>query len=131
MKLELLKRLAKSWNHLDIGYIADLLSETISYESQWSFTNIQGKASVIFYLQNKFEKIKKEKNKGKMEVRATIIQDLQKTQEYMLLLNQKTKETEQEVGIIIVEKAGKINKISICPAPQHYQSFTTTQRLRK
>lgn len=56
---ELLIEYAKAWNHLNADFLEPILADDFTYESQWVFAAMHGKAKYLEYIRGKFETIRK------------------------------------------------------------------------
>lgn len=114
---ESLKKLAKSWNNLDIRYIEKELSENFVYESQWVFTPIKGRESFLNYLQAKFQAIKSASQDEIMSVTAEIAFHPDIRQEPIIVLTQITSKEIRQASVVISIENKKINRIDVCFIP--------------
>ena len=115
---QLLVQLAKCWNNLDVSYIEKHLAEDITYESQWVFTPIQGKANFLPYLNSKFKVIKSAIQDSKMQVTAELaIHPSLSSGRECLVLSQTTTEEDVSVLIVIELLNDLISRIDVCFIP--------------
>lgn len=114
---QLLVQFAKCWNNLDVSFIEDHLAEDITYESQWVFTPIKGKANFLPYLHSKFQAIKTTIQKGKMHVSAELAIHPALAGKECLVLTQSTIKEDVSVLIVIELLNDLIYRIDVCFIP--------------
>ncbi len=114
---QLLVQLAKCWNNLDVSFIQNHLANDITYESQWVFTPIQGKANFLPYLNSKFQAIKTAVQQGEMQVSAELAIHPSLTSKDCLVLTQTTSQEDVVVLIVIELLDDLISRIDVCFIP--------------
>ncbi len=114
---QLLVQLAKCWNNLDVSFIQNHLANDITYESQWVFTPIQGKANFLPYLNSKFQAIKIAVQQGEMQVSAELAIHPSLTSKDCLVLTQTTSQEDVVVLIVIELLDDLISRIDVCFIP--------------
>jgi hypothetical protein len=114
---QLLVQLAKSWNNLDVSFIENHLADDITYESQWVFTPIQGKANFLPYLNSKFQAIKTAVQQGEMQVSAELAIHPSLTSKDCLVLTQTTSQEDVVVLVVIELLDDLISRIDVCFIP--------------
>lgn len=117
-ELENLRKLAQSWNNLDINHIAIVIDEGIVYESQWVLLPIEGKVQFLNYLKTKFDSIKKEMHKEIISLYAEIAMLPILENRHCIVLTQITKSEIRKVTILIKNIDNKINHIEVCFIPK-------------
>jgi hypothetical protein len=115
---QLLVQLAKCWNNLDVSFIENHLADDITYESQWVFTPIKGKANFWPYLKSKFQAIKTAVQQGKMQVSAELAIHPSLPGKQCLVLTQTTSLEDVSVLIVIELLDDLISRIDICFIPE-------------
>jgi hypothetical protein len=114
---QLLVQLAKCWNNLDVSFIENHLANDITYESQWVFTPIQGKANFLPYLNSKFQAIKTAVQQGEMQVSAELAIHPSLTSKECLVLTQTTSQEDVVVLVVIELLDDLISRIDVCFIP--------------
>lgn len=114
---QLLVQFAKCWNNLDVSFIENHLAEDITYESQWVFTPIKGKANFLPYLKSKFQAIKTAVQQGKMQVSAELAIHPSLTSKDCLVLTQTTSQEDIVVLVVIELLHDLISRIDVCFIP--------------
>jgi hypothetical protein len=114
---QLLVQLAKCWNNLDVSFIQNHLANDITYESQWVFTPIQGKANFLPYLNSKFQAIKTAVQQGEMQVSAELAIHPSLTSKDCLVLTQTTSQEDVVVLVVIELLDDLISRIDVCFIP--------------
>ncbi|QOD60669.1 hypothetical protein H9I45_15215 [Polaribacter haliotis] len=112
--MNLIHKLAKTYNNLNIKHIEGFLSKDVIYESQNVLEPIQGRENLINYLTQKFETIKKSNNLVYAELGYL---DAQK-EKACIILSQGEKENEG--ALVLIESADNlITRIDICTVAPH------------
>jgi hypothetical protein len=114
---QLLVQLAKCWNNLDVSFIENHLADDITYESQWVFTPIQGKANFLPYLKSKFKVIKSAIQNSTMQVTAELAIHPSLTSKECLVLTQTTSQEDVVVLVVIELLDDLISRIDVCFIP--------------
>lgn len=125
LELECLRKLAKSWNNLDTGYIEAELANDFIYESQWVLTPIEGKRGFLSYLHSKFSAIKNAMQTQIMTVTAELglIPSMQNRP--CIVLTQITSEGTRQVSVLIGIRKDKIKRIDVCFIPDPSEAELT------
>lgn len=114
-ELELLRLVAKSWNHLDIKYIENVLADDFTYESQWVLTPISDKKIYLNYLKKKFDTIKKSIDGYKVVAELAIHPSYDNRT--IIVLSQYLKEGIRKSSLLVQIHEDKIQSINICFIP--------------
>lgn len=114
---QLLVQLAKCWNNLDDCFIENHLTDDITYESQWVFTPIIGKANFLPYLKSKFRAIKTAVQQGEMQVSAELAIHPFLPGKECLVLTQNTTQEDVVVLVVIEVLHDLISRIDVCFIP--------------
>ncbi len=117
LEIEILRKLAQSWNNLDTKYILDNLSDNIIYESQWVLVPINGKREFIAYLESKFNAIKSAMKHELIQVTAELALAPSLQNKPCIILTQITNQGIRQVSILIEITNSKIERIDICFIP--------------
>src|SRR5271169_6280074 len=131
--LILVTALGKSYNTLDISYIANLLNDDIIYESQQVLAPLKGKEAVLDYLQKKFITLRNTPGSeliaelgfmGSQEhayIKAAFASEGQPC----LILSQGDKE--RKLAVVLVEAVkGKISRVELCTVAPHWSQVKGT-----
>jgi hypothetical protein len=114
MKKKYITELAKTYNNLDESFIADLLSEDIIYESQNVLTPIEGKENLLYYLKNKFKRIK--------ELNSIVFAEIGFLNDNScIILSQDEKENKSSLVLIEINN-NLISRIDLCTVAPHWSS---------
>jgi hypothetical protein len=122
---ESLRKLAKSWNNLDISFIEKELAEDFIFESQWVFTPIKGKSEYLSYLNSKFIAIKTAMRSQSMTVKAEIALHPAMQNRPCIVLTQITKDKISKVSVLIEIQKKKIKRIDVCFIPDPTDAHLT------
>jgi hypothetical protein len=122
---DFLKLLAKSWNNLDTQFIENELSEDIIYESQWVLTPIEGKKTLLPYLQSKFLAIKNVMQTNLMIVTAELANCPTIQNRPCIILTQVTQNGITQVSVLIKIQENKISRIDVCFIPDPKEATLT------
>lgn len=122
---ELLRKLAKSWNNLDISFIEKELADDFIYESQWVLTPIEGKRGFLSYLHSKFTAIKTAMQLQTMTVTAEIALHPSIQNRPCIVLTQITQEGIRQVSVLVKIQAKKIKRIDVCFIPDPSEAELT------
>jgi hypothetical protein len=117
-ELENLRKLAQSWNNLNINQLLFITDDSIVYESQWVLFPIEGKEQFLNYLKTKFDSIKKEMHKEIISLYAEIAMLPKLENRQCIVLTQITINEIRKVTILIKNSDKKINRIDVCFVPR-------------
>lgn len=124
-ELENLRKLALSWNNLDINFIQNELMDDFIFESQWVLIPIKGKVEFLSYLQSKFATIKELMCSQAMAVTAEIAFQPSLNNRPCIVLTQTTVEETRQVSILIEIQEKKIKRIDLCFIPNPREAELT------
>src|SRR5690554_6830110 len=124
-ELENLRKLARSWNNLDISFIQKELNDDFIFESQWVLSPIKGEVEFLSYLQSKFAAIKDSMRSPTMVVTAEIAFQPSLNNRPCIVLTQTTLEETRQVSILIEIQEKKIKRIDVCFIPDPREAELT------
>lgn len=121
-----LRRLAQSWNRLDLSLVEPDLAEDAVYESQMVLQALNGKEAVCDYLSGKFNAIRSSIDKGTMTLRAEIAHH-HSVQRPLIVLTQVDLETGEnhQLGLLLTTTDDSIKRIDACIIPAPHSAYLT------
>jgi hypothetical protein len=122
---EQLNNLAKSWNHLDTGFIENELAEDVVYESQWVFQPMLSKVKVLSHLSLKFKAIKVTMLSEVMVVSAELASLPFMGDRPCIVLTQMTVEGIRQAIVLVKIQDKAIRRIDICAIPNPSEAELT------
>ncbi len=123
--LDLLTKLAEAWNTLSVSPLDVVFDENVVYESQWVFSTLNGKQSVLNYLEGKFSTIGTKAAKGSVEAKIGFLDG--DPEQPCILLTQKAGDEIQKVSILIETVDSLITRIDLCGIPEPERIKTDIQ----
>lgn len=124
-EIEILKKLAKSWNNLDVSFIENELADDFIYESQWIVIPIEGRIEFLAYLQSKFTAIKNTMQSDTMIVTAEIAVQPSLKNKPCIVLKQISTEGITQVSVLVEIRKCKIKHIGVCFIPDPAEAHLT------
>ncbi len=124
-EIEILKKLAKSWNNLDTSFIENELADDLMYKSQWVLIPIEGKVDFLSYLKSKFTAIKQTMQSDTMIVTAEIAVQPSLKNKPCIVLKQISPDGITQVSILVEIKERKIKRIDVCFIPDPTEAHLT------
>lgn len=110
---ELLGRLARSWNHLEVRFIEAAIADDVIYQSQWVVLPIEGKQPFLFYLTAKFRAIRLAMEQSEMRVTAELTALSVFPFRPSILLTQVSREETVRAVLFIRTEGAKIKRIDL------------------
>ena len=106
-----LRKLAKSWNNLDIEYVENILSDDFTYKSQWSSLPVIDKEAFLSYLTRKFKALRDCNDGDLYSVTAEIA--IYRRNSPCIVLSQKADGEFRQVAILVKLRQDKIHRLDI------------------
>jgi hypothetical protein len=113
LESQALHLLKEGYNHLDVSLFAEALSEDVQYGSQHVLERLNGKSSVIDYLEKKFRSIASSPNrvKAKLDKLTSVFPGR------LCLVVSQSIDFNSATVLIKVSRSGLIESIDICDHP--------------